>query len=257
MSAGNAQIKADAHPDVVPTGRGPKVRTLKEPPDIWELVHETRAEFNPGSAFVGHVTALHPLVLAAILLIIGGGALFWFISLRGGSEVHTAAPAVPAESSNPKSVLSPQSTESNRTESSPAQQSNSAPAPSDNAGSTIDGPKTEVAAPAASSVITVPAQPRRQNPTSSTKASGETVAGTRNKDRAQASSLFANRSAAPVPTDNKNGSQSSTTLSPKSNKEKSANPAATKKEADKALSPQLIAPAKAGPTPKAKVIPWP
>lgn len=258
MSApGKAQIKLNADPGLAPTGRDPKVRTLKEPPDIWDLVHETRAEFNPGSAFVGHLTSLHPLVLAAILLIIGGGAVFWFMTLRGGSASQTAAPPVPAESSNTRTVLSPQSTDSNRTAPSSDQQSNIAPAPGDTAGSTIDKPKTDIAAPAAPSDIAVPTKPLRQNPTSLNTARRETATGTRNKEGVRAASLTADRSATVGRTDNNDGSQASITPGPKSDKEKAANPTGAKKEADKALSPQLIAPAKAGPTPKAKVIPWP
>lgn len=284
-AAGKPQIRTDPDLDVAPTGRDSKVRTLKEPPDIWDLVHETRVEFKPGSAFFGHLTSLHPLALAAILLIIGGGAVFWFVTLRGGSESHIASPPAPAESNNTKGVLSPQSTTpnrtesasdqpsapaessdtrsassqqstvSNRTESASDQQFNSAPVGNDTAASTIDEPKIDVAAPAASSDRTAPAKPRRKNPTSSTKASGETVAGTR-KDSARSSSLTAAGSATAPRPGNEDRGQASTTLDPKSDKEKSA-PTAPKKETNKALSPQLIAPAKAAPTPKAKVIPWP
>jgi hypothetical protein len=58
-------------------------------------------------------------------------------------------------------------------------------------------------------------------------------------------------------TGNKDGAQTSPTTDPKSDNPKPGSPAATKKDGDKTASPQLIVPARANPTPKAKVIPWP
>jgi len=256
MSApGNAQIEPDR---LTQTGGSPKPRTLHEPPDIWELVHETRSEFKPGSAFAGHLKALHPLVLALILLIIGSGAVFGFMRLRDRSATNAAAPPAQVETSNPKPVVDQQPTESNQTASSSDQPTNKTPAPSDTPAGTSDEPRTVVAAPAPSSGNKVMLKPGPQNSTSSTTAVGETVAGARNKNRAQsASKLSTAVTATVIRTNKKDGGQASPTLDPKSEKEKTANPTPAKKEADKALSPQLIAPAKAGPTPKAKVIPWP
>src|SRR5262249_40344138 len=54
--------------DVPATSRDPKVRTLKEPPNIWDLVHENRKEFNPASAFAGRLAWRRYFVVAAILL---------------------------------------------------------------------------------------------------------------------------------------------------------------------------------------------
>jgi hypothetical protein len=85
------------NPNVASSGSEPVVRTLKEPPDIWDMVHETHTEFKPGSAFIGRLTS-SPLWLAAILLIIAGGAVFWFVRSRGSSISKTTATTVPAES---------------------------------------------------------------------------------------------------------------------------------------------------------------
>ena len=61
------------------------------------MVHETHTEFKPGSAFVGRLTS-NPLWLAVVLLIIAGGAVFWFMMSRGSAGSKTAAPTAQAES---------------------------------------------------------------------------------------------------------------------------------------------------------------
>ena len=256
-SAQNETFDEATDPDMAPTGRGPKVRTLHEPPEIWDLVHETRSEFNPSSALVGHLTSLRALVLAAMLLTIAGGAVFWFMRSRDSSVSPPATAPVQGEGSNTKTVTIPQPAETSRTAPSSDHPSNSTPARTDTADSSVDVPKPDIAAPAAASGSEVVAKPRRQNPTSSTSAKNATVAGTLNKDRSPTRGLFENDSATVARPDNKDTRQASTSPGSKSDKEKNSNPTATKKEADKALSPQPIAPAKANPTPKAKVIQWP
>src|SRR5262249_49340726 len=58
--------------------RVPEVRTLHEPPDIWDMVHETQTGFNASSAFFGRVTARKFLAPAAILVMIGGVSVLGF-----------------------------------------------------------------------------------------------------------------------------------------------------------------------------------
>jgi hypothetical protein len=264
-AAGNLPINPNTVPAAAKTSGDPKVRTLKEPPEIWELVHETRAEFKPGSALVGHLKTIHPLGLAVILLILGGVAVYSFMTLRGSSANPTAAPPAQAESGIKKTDLSPQSTLPNSTESTSAQSTTStidepktnvaAPsASSETADIKIDEPKTSGALPATSSSSKV--KPRPQNPTTPTTAKGETVAA-RRKDSAQAASPVKVNTPMLARPENKAAVQTPTTGTPKSEKEKVANLTATKKETDKTQSPQLIAPAKASSTPKAKVIAWP
>ena len=262
-SAQDETFDALSDPDVAPTSRNPELRTLHEPPEIWDLVHETRTEFNPRSAFVTHLTSVNPIVLAAIALIIGGGAVFWFMKPSSRSGSDPAAPSVRAENSNTKTASSSQVTVPNRTVSPPNQPTTNTPS-TDIAGSTVKPgivpnkiasptnqptanalasagiagsrvePNITVAAPAALSAKRVVARPPRQNPKSSGTTGSVTVAGTDNKDKAQ----------------------NSMTLSPKSDNEKRPDPTA-KKESAKAPTPQLIAPAKSSPSPKAKVIQWP
>ena len=229
-------IRAQIKPDAAPTRRNPEVRTLHNPPEIWDLVHETPTEFHPRSAFVAHLTSVNPLVLAAITLIIVGGAVFGYMKLGSRSGSAPAPPSVQAENSNAKTPSSSQVTVPNTT-ASPAQLPTNTPMSTDIAGSRVE-PNIMVATQTALSGKRVAAKPPRQNPASSGTTGSAAVAGTINKDKAQ----------------------QSMTLGTKSDSEKRGDPTVptvAKKESDKATSPQLIAPAKGSPSPRGKVIQWP
>ncbi len=272
-AASNLQINQNGAPSAATTGRNPKARTLREPPEIWELVRETRADFKPGSVLVGHLKAIRPLGLIVILTVIGSVAVFSFMTLSGRSAATPASPAQ-AESGNIKTEANPQST-------SPTGSESSSPSTNDasniTAASTIDEAKTTVATQAASAKTVngttadpntvvvppstssgnqAPAKPRTQQPTISTTAIGETVAA-RNKDRIQASKMSRVNVPTAPRTDMNDVGTASITPGPKIEKVQAANPPAAKKEADKAVSTKLIAPAKTISTPKAKVIAWP
>jgi hypothetical protein len=53
------------------------VKTLKDPPEIWDLVHEEPRSFNPRSAFLSRITSMRKTfalsACAVVLLIVGGG----------------------------------------------------------------------------------------------------------------------------------------------------------------------------------------
>ena len=74
------------------------VKTLKDPPEIWDLVHEVPRSFNPRSAFVARITSVSRTfalaACAAVLLIVGGsvGALM----LRGSAARGLSAEIPPA-----------------------------------------------------------------------------------------------------------------------------------------------------------------
>ena len=80
-----AKIERDQqnkHEDMKPV----VVRTLKDPPEIWDLVHETPPDFNPTGAFVNRLntsksTAI--LALVSVLLIVGLAA-FAFMKFTNG-----------------------------------------------------------------------------------------------------------------------------------------------------------------------------
>jgi len=254
-AAGNSEIGPDVQLPATPSGKDSKVRTLSEPPDIWELVHETRTEFKPGSAFFGHLKA-HSLVLFVILLLAGTGGVFGVMKFRVWSESSPTAPPAPAETS--KSVLNPPPALPNPP--SADQSTKKAPSSTEPVVSTVDQPKTAPAVPAASSETKVSAAPSDSKvvvtprPQSTPTAKGETVAA-RNKEKTKASKLTA-ASPTAVRTDKKNGNQAVPTPLPKSDKQQAGDPTVTKKEPDRATSPQPVTPAKVG-TPKPKVIPWP
>ena len=76
------------------------VKTLKDPPEIWDLVHEVPRSFNPRSAFLARITSMKWTfalgACTAVLLIIGCGvgALMLRSSKASGLPPETAAAPV-------------------------------------------------------------------------------------------------------------------------------------------------------------------
>ena len=222
--------------DVAPTGDNRGAMTLHEPPDIWDLVHETRAEFDPRAAFFARITSINPIVLTVLALIVAGGALFGFIKLRGSSGNVSAVPLVRPEDSNKKTAPSSPATVPANTAASSDQPGPNTPGSSDVAGSSVEpnntsaannavpnpGAGNNVAAPAAFPVKPFVRKPR------------------------QAPSITA-VSATLASVDNRDKTQQSTTPTPKSDNDKDSAATAAKKESNKGPSPGLIAPAKTAP----------
>ena len=75
----------------VSKAKDPEVRTLKDPPEIWDLVHEERPKFKPSSTFAEHLRKLHPLVLAGILVVIGCGVGFFFAAMGTRTNIAPLA----------------------------------------------------------------------------------------------------------------------------------------------------------------------
>ena len=248
--------------DVSPRGSNQEVRTLHDPPDIWNLVPETRAEFNPRSAFLGHIPSLKHLILFVIMIIVGGVAAFAFMKLWDLSGNQHAGSTAPAPAS--VSVASPTPPASSLPV---AAASAVAPLRTDDANTTttssyaVTEPRTsalssnvkatsasEVAGSKGNAKITVVAPAAPSVPAS------QVVGKPRGEDRLNSPVIGP---AAVARTDEEDKKQTSATAGAKSDNEKGDSPAATPKEESKAPNPQLTAPAKASPTPKPKVIQWP
>lgn len=77
-----------------------EVRTLSDPPEIWDLVHEAPRQFNPGSVFITRIRSIKTAVLLctiALLIVAGGGlsaVLFWKADTP--LQPIAARPATPA-----------------------------------------------------------------------------------------------------------------------------------------------------------------
>ena len=74
----------------------PAVKTLKDPPEIWDLVHEVPRNFNPRSAFLSRITSMSRtfalVACAAVLLIVGCSV--GVLMLRG-SAARGLSPEIP------------------------------------------------------------------------------------------------------------------------------------------------------------------
>jgi len=105
-----------------------ETRKLDDPPNIWDVVHETHIAFDPRSAFFNHLRSINPYTYALIAVIVGGVGLLGFIWLRGGTgttpapdvnienhkQIVTASPAVSPETaaSSDQQAIVPDATES-------------------------------------------------------------------------------------------------------------------------------------------------
>ena len=82
------------------------VRTLKDPPEIWDLVHETPAHFNPGGAFVGRLTSSKTTLILFMLgvMFISGLAALGVMKLRDGRRSVGAAAQLQQERGTSQTV---------------------------------------------------------------------------------------------------------------------------------------------------------
>lgn len=77
---------APAEPARVPAPVGPiVVKTLKDPPEIWDLVHEAPRDFNPGSAFFSRLSSMKTslTVWVAAVLLVSATGIVGLVLLRG------------------------------------------------------------------------------------------------------------------------------------------------------------------------------
>jgi hypothetical protein len=266
---------------VAPVRKAPEVRTLHEPPEIWDMVHEAPAHFDSRSSFREHFNSRNSLMLVATLFVIAGGTLIWFSVLRDWS--WSTAASSQQNDTTAKTVARTQPSGTRTTVSSAAQPNtarqvsavgNNAtastvkPTISDKTASNStqtgadSGASNAVGVPVAS--VRTPAQysvkPRRKNPGAATVGTDQT---------AVPASSPATDSASATRTNSKEPAQTSASPDRKSENEKSGStngPVApttgkgqsrARKEGNSPLSPELIGPAKPSASPKPKVIPWP
>ena len=86
-------------PPVEPPDQPIVVRTLKDPPEIWDLVHEAPRDYSASSAFIARMGSLKGAAAIAVVLFVvigaGAGAVYWLKDTIRSSPV-SAAPATNA-----------------------------------------------------------------------------------------------------------------------------------------------------------------
>ena len=211
----------------------PAVRTLKDPPEIWDLVHSAPAKFNPGTAFVGRLTSswTNRILFCLFMSLIAGALVFAFLKFRVGA----AASLLGVFKTQPAAVREKPTVTNNSQPRGVTESPVNPPTAISNGDQPVPAPLTD--------------NPTTTAATSSAHVSAPSRAATRRTKQASASQ------ASDTPDEVANKTQNIST--PKAVGESSASENVKKAPAT-GLSPQLIGPAKsAAPTPKPKVIQWP
>ena len=248
------------------------VRTLKDPPEIWDLVPQVSRAFNPGGAFVAHLssnkTKLVMLTLAVVVL--SGVCLFAVTTLREARNRAGAAAQMQDEPGTSQAVPATQASApadpqlNNQLNTSPgaAEGVNNTPPQS-----TVPQPGDPKANPASSDqAVTSSVQPTSESVRNSSRPTASSV----NK-RALASGKTGNSPR--VRRDNETAGAPDTSAAPQTRQgasaagvkaksfEKSSDDSAPGKRSDKPLTPPPTgAPGSSTPnanTSKPKVIQWP
>jgi hypothetical protein len=125
-------LRTSSAADMTSARSQPAVAPLPGPPNIWDVVHEAPVEFDPKSAFVGHLPPLNIIGLSVIALILVGAAVFAFVKLNGGSLSPPAA-SMRTPTNNAANVPTPATPQSDNTSaeqrSSPATEPNETQTP--------------------------------------------------------------------------------------------------------------------------------
>jgi len=78
-----------------------EVKTLKDPPEIWDLVHEVPRSFNPRSAFIARLTSMKRTfalgACAVVVLVVGSGVGAWLLRSSQASDLADEIPPIAAE----------------------------------------------------------------------------------------------------------------------------------------------------------------
>jgi hypothetical protein len=85
-------------PAPAPVSAAPVIKTLKDPPEIWDLVHEVPKDFNARSAFLTRITSTKwPVAVGAfavLLLVVAGGVGMFVLRSSKASNVSIEPPPV-------------------------------------------------------------------------------------------------------------------------------------------------------------------
>lgn len=97
-----------------PVAAAPVVKTLSDPPEIWDLVHEAPRDFNPRSAFVSRLMSMRKTfalgACALVLLIVGSVIGLWILrsSHARGLTPKEVAPAPVAAAATVSQPVQPE-----------------------------------------------------------------------------------------------------------------------------------------------------
>lgn len=215
-------------PVVRATVKTEMVRTLKDPPEIWDLVHEEPRGFNARSAFVTRLKSIrtgHAFLLAALAVLICAGVVGVML-FRGATARNERSSEANAKQAAPEMTNS---------HANAPQQNNAQPA-------AIDSASTVSALPPLPTVegdVNAGEQPGAYR-----KAGARSRPGLHRAERSSSTPQVAEETVQPL------------AVAPAKPKLDVRADSRAKLKDSSALSPQMIAPAKTA-TPKAKVIQWP
>lgn len=254
------------------------VRTLKDPPEIWDLVHEAPQDFNPRGAFVTRLTSSKTnliLLTLAVMFIAGLGA-FAVKTLRDGGKLGGAATQVQEERGTshtlPASPASAPASAPNAQVNAPVNtdlntqfdKTPNAGAGVDNTPPTPTNPQTTDPQPPNPQPIAQPDNPA--SVTNSIQPTGESVnnISSRTGSRAGAAAAFSGKKRVRVGSGRRNVDKPARvegeTAAGADSGAKARTPQTEKESngtSNTTSSQQLTAPPKASSTPKPKVIQWP
>ena len=209
------------------------VRTLKPPPEIWELVHPVESkQFNPRLTFLRRIrsSATGLLLMAAVLGLVLGVCIagLKFYGLQKATAVKMIQPPQVASPSSGNDTASP-------AKSSTSAMDRGATQPTD---VSVSDNLRRATSPSGKRKVSMAVEARKPDIKSEPTMKLGTVSATPSALQARASD---EPSAGIID----------------SNKKSSSDPALTKPKSKKGLSPLVIAPPKSDSTRKAKVIDWP
>ncbi len=262
-----------------PRASAPQVRTLQEPPEIWDIVHETPSHFDSRSALLGHLASPKSLMLAAVVFVVGGGVVLGFLNLGDLSW----SPATVSQSNDNAKPIAHAKPITSRLSATPAQTKRST---LEVATSTTNAIASRVQPDSANQVTSKFIKQRNDSSSNApvgvpvasavgakTKTRHEDSVGSAVADRAalrrsdkstrSKSNSSADNTANISRTDKKETTQTSQSSDSKSDTGKEGDgslrraPSARAKEPDRTSNSEVISPPKASSSPKPKVIPWP